>query len=82
MTRWLDPPSALPDVAPELWRALASLPRQQRTAIALRYVLDLSQKQIAEAMQVAPGTVAATLSMARSRLREALENRIEPEVSP
>jgi RNA polymerase sigma-70 factor (ECF subfamily) len=53
-------------------RALRSLPLRQRTAVALRYVVDLPQAQIAAVMGVAPGTVSATLVAARKRLADAL----------
>ena len=55
-------------VEPELWDAVRSLPVRQRTAIALRYVCDLSQEEISAVMHVAPGTVSATLTAARRRL--------------
>jgi RNA polymerase sigma factor (sigma-70 family) len=52
---------------------VATLPERQRTALFLRYYADLDYEAIAEAMGVAPGTVAATLSQARSSLRRKLE---------
>lgn len=52
----------------ELWQLVAQLPPRQRTAVALRYVADLPEAAIAEAMQIAPGTVSATLHAARKRL--------------
>ena len=58
----------LPLLAPEVWAAVRSLPVRQRTAIALRYVLDLPQHEVARLMGVAPGTVPATLAKARARL--------------
>jgi RNA polymerase sigma-70 factor (ECF subfamily) len=70
--RWLDPPTSLPEVTPELWQAVGGLPQRQRIAVALRYVLDLSQEEIARIMGIAPGTVAATLHSARQRLRTVL----------
>ena len=38
----------------------------------LRYVLDLEQHEIADAMGVSPGTIASTLHAARARLQTAL----------
>ena len=70
--RWVDPPTSLPEVTPELWQAVGGLPQRQRIAIALRYVLDLPQDEIARIMGIAPGTVAATLHAARQRLRTVL----------
>ena len=52
----------------ELWAAVSGLPQRQRTAVALRYVADLGEREIAEVMRVSPGTVAATLNTARKRL--------------
>ena len=53
---------------PELWKAVLELPLRQRTAVALRYVCDLSQADVAEYMGIAPGTASATLTAARRRL--------------
>jgi RNA polymerase sigma factor (sigma-70 family) len=70
-----------PDDHPELWQAVAALPPRQRTAIVLRYVADLPEEAIAEAMHISRGTVAATMAQARQRLREVLadENTIQEE---
>jgi RNA polymerase sigma factor (sigma-70 family) len=59
-------PAPEPDVA--LWRAVRELPPRMRTVVALRYVGDLQQAQIAEVLGVSPGTVASTLHDARARL--------------
>ena len=61
-------PLPSPAIEPELWDAVRALPVRQRTAVALRYVCDLSQEEIAAVMHVAPGTVSATLTAARRRL--------------
>ena len=61
-------PRPPPAIESELWDAVRSLPVRQRTAVALRYVCDLSQEEIAAVMNVATGTVSATLSAARRRL--------------
>jgi RNA polymerase sigma-70 factor (ECF subfamily) len=52
-----------------LARALAELPARQQLAIVLRYMHDLSEAQIADALKCAPGTAAALLSRAREQLR-------------
>lgn len=57
----------------ELWDAVAALPDRERLAVALRYLGDLTEKQVAEVMQVSPGTVAATLHAARRHLAQRLE---------
>lgn len=62
------------ELVPELWAALAALPRRQREAVALRYVVDLSEAQVAEYMGVAEGTASAALSAARRRLAADLEH--------
>jgi RNA polymerase sigma-70 factor (ECF subfamily) len=49
------------------------LPERQRLALFLRYYADLDYGTIADALEVAPGTVAATLSQARDSLRAALK---------
>lgn len=49
--------------------ALAELPPRQRVALALRYVHDLSDAQIAAALGCRQGTVHALLSRARAALR-------------
>lgn len=64
------PPAPVPpaDLSPELWAAVRALPNRQRRAVALRYMADLTEPRIAEVMDVAPGTVAATLHAARRTL--------------
>jgi DNA-directed RNA polymerase specialized sigma24 family protein len=52
---------------------VASLPERQRLVVFLRYYADLSYGQIADALGIRPGTVAATLSAAHVTLRSALE---------
>lgn len=55
-------------------RALViALPERQRLAVFLRYYADLSYAQIAQALGVSPGTVAASLSTAHAALRRDLE---------
>jgi RNA polymerase sigma-70 factor (ECF subfamily) len=52
---------------------LLALPERQRLAIFLRYYADLSYDDIAEALGVRPGTVAASLHAAHEALRQELE---------
>ena len=56
----------------ELWDAVADLPERERTAVALRYLGDLTEPQVAAVMGIAPGTVSATLHAARKHLAEKL----------
>lgn len=71
------PPAAPPAVESQLWDAVRGLPVRQRTAVALRYVCDLTHDEIAEVMNVAVGTVSATLTAARRRLAAELQPREE-----
>jgi RNA polymerase sigma-70 factor (ECF subfamily) len=66
---------------PDLWHAVGSLPTRMRLAIALRYVADLTEADVASAMGVTPGSASATLAAARRRLAERLrENSFDHEV--
>lgn len=56
----------------ELLVALDRLPRRQREALVLRYWLDLSEREIADAMGVSPGSVKTHASRGLAALREAL----------
>ncbi len=49
--------------------ALRQLPERERVALTLRYVHDLSEKEIAAAMRCRRGTAASLLSRGRARLR-------------
>ena len=62
---------------PEVWQAVAQLPGRQRTAIVLRFVADLPEADIAQAMGVRRGTVSSTLALARRRLSELLQDDID-----
>jgi RNA polymerase sigma-70 factor (sigma-E family) len=57
----------------ELLAAVARLPRRQREALVLRYWLDLSEREIAEAMGVSPGSVKTHASRALAALGKALQ---------
>jgi DNA-directed RNA polymerase specialized sigma24 family protein len=47
-----------PELAIEVWDAVAALPRRERNALALRYLGGLTQAQVGEVLGVTPGTVA------------------------
>jgi RNA polymerase sigma factor (sigma-70 family) len=53
--------------------AVALLPERQRAAVFLHYYADLDYARIAEVLHVQPGTVAASLTAARTSLRRTLE---------
>lgn len=60
----------VPDV--DLVDAIDALPPRQRTAIHLRYVADLTQAQVAQALGIAPGSAASLLHAARANLERRL----------
>jgi RNA polymerase sigma-70 factor (ECF subfamily) len=55
-----------------LLSAMDALPERDRTVIAYRYLLDLSEAETAAVLGVRPGTVKSRLSRALARLRESL----------
>ena len=57
-----------PGLRTEVWEAVRLLPRRQREAVALRYLLGFSEAEVARHMHVAEGTASATLAAARARL--------------
>jgi len=63
-------PAELLSARAALADALAELPVKQRLAIALRYVHDLPDKEIAEALGCRVGTAHALLSRGRAALRQ------------
>lgn len=52
---------------------LASLPERQRLVLFLRYYADLDYRSIAEALEIQPGTVGATLNQAHSAMKRLLK---------
>jgi RNA polymerase sigma-70 factor (sigma-E family) len=59
----------------EVLAALAGLPPRRREAIVLRYWLDLSEREIAQAMGVSPGTVKSNVSRGLAALAAALGDK-------
>jgi RNA polymerase sigma-70 factor (sigma-E family) len=57
------------DVRQDVAQMLSRLPARQRLAVVLRYVDDLSEADIAKALQCRPGTVKSLLSRARESLK-------------
>jgi RNA polymerase sigma-70 factor (sigma-E family) len=55
-----------------LWQALRRLPARQRTAIVLRYYLDLSEAEVARQLGVPAGMVKSLVHRGLARLRERL----------
>jgi RNA polymerase sigma-70 factor (sigma-E family) len=59
----------------EVLAALAGLPARRREAIVLRYWLDLSEREIAEAMGISQGTVKSNVSRGLAALARALGDK-------
>lgn len=57
----------------EVRAALRLLPERQRLVVFLRHYGDLSYDQIADALAISPGTVAASLNAAHAALRRRFE---------
>jgi RNA polymerase sigma-70 factor (sigma-E family) len=57
--------------------AMARLPRRQREVLALRYYLDLSERQIAETLGISPGAVKSHASRGSDALRRSLTPLLE-----
>jgi RNA polymerase sigma-70 factor (sigma-E family) len=55
-----------------LWQALRRLPARQRTALVLRYYLDLPEAEVARQLGVPVGTVKSLVHRGLHRLRERL----------
>ena len=58
----------------EIFSALAQLSPRQRAVIVQRYYLDMSEKEMAESLAAAPGTIKWLLNAARARLRALLRS--------
>ena len=57
-----------PERDPDLATAIRQLAPQRRLVVFLRYFGGLSYAELAQALDVSPGTIAATLSQAREQL--------------
>jgi RNA polymerase sigma-70 factor (sigma-E family) len=62
-------------------RAVAALPRRQRTALVLRYYADLSVAEVAALMGCAPGTVKSLTSKALTAVRRVEGMHVAEEVT-
>ena len=58
----------------EVLAALSKLSPRQRAVIVQRYYLEMSEKEMADALHSAPGTVKWLLNAARTRLRDLLRS--------
>jgi RNA polymerase sigma factor (sigma-70 family) len=57
---------------PEVRAAIAALPERQRVVLFLRHYADLDYRQIADALRIERGTVAATLHAAHKTMKQSL----------
>ncbi len=57
----------------EVWQGIQQLPETDQQVIYLRYFLELSVREVAEAAGIAPGTVKSRLHRSLKRLRDVLE---------
>ncbi|MDO8389381.1 MAG: sigma-70 family RNA polymerase sigma factor [Actinomycetota bacterium] len=69
----LTTPGVFDPELPAMADAVAALPYRQRAVLVLRYWLDLSEDEIAEALGCRPGTVKSLSSRALERLGEEVE---------
>ena len=82
LARSARPPASVPAPAGEAWAVVADLPPRQRTAVVLRFVADLTEAQIAQAMGISRSTVSSTLADATRSLGHALADRPAGEAGP
>jgi RNA polymerase sigma-70 factor, ECF subfamily len=54
------------------WQAIQALPPKQHAVAVLRWLLDMTNTEIAASLDIADGTVAAHLSAVRGKLKAAL----------
>lgn len=84
LTRWFQQESNTVEPGPQemhlqawqsqaLWQAIRTLNRSDQEIIYLRYFLELSVTETAEAVEIAPGTVKSRLHRALNRLRTVIE---------
>lgn len=55
-----------------VWAVLATLPTKQRAVMVLRYYEDLSEAEIADTLNISPGSVKSHASAARATLAQRL----------
>jgi RNA polymerase sigma-70 factor (sigma-E family) len=78
---FVDEPVAPEDAAVlrvTLAQALRALPARQRDAVVLRYLVDMSEADVAASLGIAPGTVKAHLHRAVEHLRRTLGPSFDP----
>lgn len=66
-----------PNVRGDLWPLVLALPPRQRAVVVLRFYEDLSEREIADVLNIAPGTVKSTAAAAMKSLRQRLSQEGE-----
>ena len=61
-----------------LVRALAQLSPQRRRVVVLRYLMDLSEREVADDLNISVGTVKSTAARGLGQLRVLLGETAEP----
>lgn len=67
------------ELADRLRQAVGQLPEREGAVFTLRYFEDLSYQQIADTLNIRPGSVAAALHKARARLEVLLPEAVKGE---
>ncbi len=65
-----------------VWEAVAQLPDRMRHAVALRYVGDLTEAQVADVLSISRGGASSLLHKAREELRTRLEDEVVDDARP
>ncbi len=65
-----------------LWAAVRSLPPKQRSVVVLRYYEDLGEREIADLLGIAPGTVKSQASRALATLRDRAPGALRAHLDP
>jgi len=65
----------LAQLSREILHALSKLSPRQRAVIVQRYYLEMSEREMAQTLDVAPGTIKWLLHAARTRLRDLLSSQ-------
>lgn len=74
-------PKAAGDDADVLWRIWPQLDSRTRQLLEDKYVLNMSDAEIASALGVKPSSVRMLLTRARSKARKAIEKKMRTKLS-
>jgi RNA polymerase sigma-70 factor (ECF subfamily) len=70
------------DADREVWSAISKLSPKLRAVVVLRYYLDLSYLELAQALDIPLGTVKSRLNQALQVVRDDLKGVVERDLSP